>query len=117
MKKNKDSLTMALQAREYLEKEGYAPPDEWGGRAKLSYMLLLLLHAVPPSILPKGIRAVIMLLECEETTHTTDIIAATILRKIDLVLELMGQAADQTQGAALDARKAVDRLYRMVIIF
>jgi len=37
------------QAREYLEKEGYALPDVQGGRAKLSYMLLLLLHAVPLS--------------------------------------------------------------------
>ena len=105
---NKDSLTMAAQVREYLEKEGYAPPDEQGGRAKLSYMLLLLLHAVPPSILHKGIRAVAMLLEHEETTCTADIIAAAVLHKIDPELESMGQAADQIQGAASDARKAVD---------
>ena len=65
IKKHKDSLTMAAQAREYLEREGYAPPDELGGRAKLSYMLLLLLHAMPPRILPKGIRAVATLLEHE----------------------------------------------------
>src|SRR5882724_9224623 len=89
------------------------PLDKWGGRAKLSYMLLLLLHAAPPSILAKGIRAVATLLECEENTHTTDIIAATVLCKIDPVLESMGQAADQTQGAASDTRKAADRLYRM----
>src|SRR5882724_7512480 len=78
MKANKDSLTTAAHAREFLEKEGYAPPDTWGGRAKLSYMLLLLLHAAPPSILPKGIRAVVMLLECKENTCTTDIIATAV---------------------------------------
>ena len=55
MKANKDLLTMAAHAREFLEKEGYAPPDARGGRAKLSYMLLLLLHAAPPSIPPKGL--------------------------------------------------------------
>jgi len=54
VKMNKDSLTMVAQAREYLEKEGYAPLDVWGGRAKLSYMLLLLLNAMPLSILPKA---------------------------------------------------------------
>ena len=34
---NKDSLTMAAQVREYLEKEGYAPPDKqgWQGQAEL----------------------------------------------------------------------------------
>ena len=58
IKLNKDLLTVAAQVREYLEKEGYAPPDVWVGRAKLSYTLLLLLHTAPPSILPKGIRAV-----------------------------------------------------------
>ena len=99
--------------REYLGKEGYTPPDKQGGRAKLSYMLLLLLHAIPPSILPKGIRAIMMLLECKENTCTADIIATAILHKIDPVLESMGQAAKQTQGVASDARKAEDRLYRM----
>src|SRR5882724_8953934 len=63
MEANKDLLTMVAHLREYLEKEGYTPPDVQGGRAKLSYMLLLLLHAAPPIILPKGIRAVMTLLE------------------------------------------------------
>ena len=57
------------------------------GKAKLSYTLLLLLHAVPPSILPKGIRAVATLLECKETMRTTEVVAATIMRKIDPALE------------------------------
>jgi len=103
---------MAAQAREYLEKEGYAPLDMWGSKAKLSYTLLLLLHAVPLSILPKGIRAVATLLECEEKAHTTDIITATILRKIDPALESLEKVADQAQGAASDTRMAVDRMYR-----
>jgi len=108
---NKDLLTTAAQAREYLEKEGYVLPDAWGGRAKLSYMLLLLLHAVPPSILPKGIRAVTTLLECEAAC-TADIIAAAILCKIDLVLNLMGKVANQAQGTDSDTSTAVYWLYR-----
>src|SRR5882724_4891904 len=110
---NKDSLATAAQARKYLEKEGYALPDVWGGRAKLSYMLLLLLHAAPLSILPKGIRAVATLLECEETTCTTEVVAAAIMHKIDPALESMEKAANQAQGAALDTRMAADRMYRM----
>ena len=53
------------------------------------------------------------LLEHEEATCTTDIIATALLCKIDLVLELMGQAANKEQGRASDTRKAVDQLYRM----
>jgi len=112
MKVNKESLTTVPHAREYLEKEGYALPDTWRGRAKLSYMLLLLLHAAPPSILPKGIRAVMTLLEHEETAHTADTIAAAVLRKIDLVFDLMEKAVNQVQGVASDTRTAADWLYR-----
>jgi len=63
---NKDATTTAVQAREFLEKEGYAPLDTRGGKAMLSHTLLLLLHAVPPNLLPKGIRAVATLMECKE---------------------------------------------------
>ena len=49
-------------------------------------MLLLFLHAAPPSILPKGIRVVATLLEHEEMTRTADTIAAVVLHKIDPVL-------------------------------
>ena len=108
MKVNKDSLTMAAHAREFLEKEGYALPDAWGGKAKLSYTLLLLLHAAPPSILPKGVRAVVTWLECEKMACTANTIAAAVLCKIDLALESMEKAVDQVQGAALDTRTAVD---------
>src|SRR5882724_13026572 len=97
---NKDLLATAAQAREYLEKEGYALPDAWGGMAKLSYMLLLLLHAVPLSVLPKGIRAVGALLEREEAGCTADVIAAAVLHKIDSALGSMGKAAEQAQGVA-----------------
>src|SRR5882724_8082141 len=112
VKMNKDSLTTVVQARENLEKEGYALLDAWGGRAKLSYMLLLLLHAVPPSILPKGIRAVTTLLELEEAAHTTDIITATVLCKIELVLDSMEKVANQAQGTVSDTRMVADQLYR-----
>ena len=97
MKLNKDSIMTVVQAREYLEKEGYALLDMQGGSAKLSYMLLLLLHASPPGVLPKGIRVVVMLLENEESEHTADTITYTILCKINPVLNSMGKAADQMQ--------------------
>ena len=112
MKLNKDLVATAVQAREYLEKEGYTSPDARGGRAKLSYMLLLLLHAVPLSVLPKGIRAVAALLEREEAGCTADVIAAAVLHKIDLVLNSIGKAAKQTQGAASDTRLVADCIYR-----
>jgi len=76
-------------------------------------LLLLLLHAAPPSILLKGIRAVTTLLEHEETAHTTDAITAAILHKIDLVLESLEKVADQAQGMESDTRMVVDRMYRM----
>jgi len=66
IKMNKDLTTMAAQAREFLEKEGYAPPDTRGGKASLSYTLLLLLNAAPSNLLPKGIRVVATLMEREE---------------------------------------------------
>ena len=66
IKMNKDLTTMAAKAQEFLEKEGYTPPDERGGKALLSYTLLLLLHNVPPNLLSKGIRVVATLMEPEE---------------------------------------------------
>ena len=108
MKLNKDLIMTVAQVREYLEKEGYAPLNMWGGRAKLSYMLLLLLHAAPPSVLPKGIRVVVMLLECEEAERTADTITYAILHKIDSALGSMGKAAKQTEGMALDTRLVAD---------
>ena len=76
-------------------------------------MLLLLLHTAPPSILPKGIRAVATLLEHEETMHTTEAVAAAIMHKIDMALESMEKAANQAQGTASETRTAADHMYRM----
>ena len=108
MKLNKDSITTVVQAREYLEKEGYMLPDMWGRRDKLSYILLLLLHAAPLSVLPKGIRVVATLMECKEAEHTADTITYAILHKINLVLDSMGKAAKQMHSAASDTRLAAD---------
>src|SRR5882724_9040272 len=80
IKMNKDSTTTAAQVREFLEKEGYAPPDARGGRAMLSYTLLLLLHAAPPNLLSKGIRAVTTLMECEEAGRSAETIVAAVMR-------------------------------------
>src|SRR5882672_4367497 len=112
VKMNKDSLKTAAQAHEYLEKQGYVPPDAKGGKATLSYTLLLLLHAAPPNVLPKGIRVVATLLESEEVGRTADTIVAAVMRKLDPVLELMEHTTDMEQEAIGDTRKAADRLYR-----
>jgi len=102
----------AAQAREYLEKQGYAPPDAQGGKAMLSYMLLLLLHCTPPNIIPKGIRAVTKLLESKEAGQTTDKIVATVMQKLDLMIEHMSRKANLAEAAISDTRLAVDQLYR-----
>ena len=39
VKVNQDSFLLAEQAQEYLEKQGYAPPNAQGGKAALSYTL------------------------------------------------------------------------------
>jgi len=89
VKLNQEASTSAAQAREYLEKQGYTPPDEQGGKASLSYTLLLLAHCALPSILPKAIRAVAAVLEHEEANHTADTIVAAVMRKLDPALNLM----------------------------
>ena len=111
---NKDSTTMAVQVQEFLEKEGYALPDARGGKAMLSYTLLLLLHPAPPNLLSKGIRAVTTLMECKEARQSTETIVAMVLWKLDPVLNAIDHAVDQAQGAMADTRKAADQLYRTV---
>ena len=82
LKMNKDSIASAMQAPDYLEKQGYAPPGTQGCKASLSYTLLLLLHCMPPNFLPKGIRAVATLLEREEVGQTADTIVAAVMHKL-----------------------------------
>jgi len=78
----------------------------------LSYMLLLLLHCTPPNIIPKGIRAVTKLLESKEAGQTTDKIVATVMQKLDLMIEHMSRKANLAEAAISDTRLAADRLYR-----
>jgi len=113
LKMCKDSLTMAAQAQEYLEKQGYVPPDAKGGKDMLSYILLLLLHATPPNVLPNGIRGVTTLLEHEEVIQIANMIVVTVMQKLDPVLELMDHAAEMVQEADSNTRKVEDQLYRM----
>jgi len=101
------------QSQEFLEKQGYVPLDAQGGKASLSYMLLLLVHCMPPSLLPKAISAVAAVLECEETAKTANMIVAMVMHRLYLVLDLIDHAADMAQEAVEDTRKAVDYLYRM----
>jgi len=42
-----DPILSVEQAQEYLEKQGYAPPDAYGGKATLNYTLQLLAHCAP----------------------------------------------------------------------
>jgi len=106
-------ITSAQQAQEYLEKQGYTPPDVQGSKAPLSYTLLLLAHCTLPSLLPKAIRPVAAVLECEETTKTTNTIVAAVMHRLNLVLNLIYHVADMAQEAIEDTRKAADWLYRM----
>jgi len=74
----------------------------------LSHTLLLLLHAAPPNLLPKGIRVVATLMEHEEARQSAKTIAAVVLQKLDPVLNAIDHVADQVQGAMVDTRKAED---------
>jgi len=104
-------MSSAEQAQDYLEKQGYAPPDAHSGKAALSYTLQLLAHCAPSTILPKALRVITILLEHESSANTADMIAATILCKLDPMLQFMDHAAD-TMQAVENTRKAADHLYR-----
>jgi len=92
-------LPSAKAAREFLEKQGYAPVDAQGNKASLAYMLLLLAHCAPSSILPRGIHAVTMLLELEMATHCADAVSTGIMKKLELFLAIAEHTAEilQTQ--------------------
>ena len=112
VKMDHDSISSMEQAQDYLEKQGYAPPDTHGGKAALSYTLWLLAHCAPSTILPKALRAVAILLEHELSADTADTIVATRLHKLNPMLHLMDHMADTMQEAMEDTRKAADHLYR-----
>jgi len=88
------SQSSEIHAWEYLEKQGYVPPDAQGGKVMLSYKLLLLVHCALPNILPKAIRADGTLLECEEVGQNVDTITTAIMCKLDPVVNLMDHMAD-----------------------
>jgi len=108
---NQDVLANAKQAREYLEKQGYAPADAQGNQATLSYSLLLLAHCAPPSVLPKGIQAIAALLEQEAVAQNAELIAQAVMRQIGLLLDLTEHAAETINIATKQTRQATDRLY------
>jgi len=110
-KLNQDVLSSEKQAWEFLERQGYAPTDVQGNQALLSYTLLLLAHCVPPSILPKGIRAVATLLEQEVAAQNTELIAIAIMRQISLLLDLSNHAAEIIDEATKHTQQAADRIY------
>jgi len=105
---HKDLMLSLDQAREYLEKQGYAPPNVQGEKAPLSYVFLLLVHYVPPNILAKAIRAVAVILENEETNHTANTVVVTVMKKLDPALDLMDHAADAALEAANTIRTVAD---------
>jgi len=107
-----DSITSATQAQDNLEKQGYAQPDTKGSKAALSYTLHLLAHCAPLAILPKAIRAVAIILECEEATNAANTILATVMHRLNPMLNLMDHLAEITQAAVEDMRKGADCLYR-----
>jgi len=109
---NQNALTSATQAHEYLEKQGYALPDANGSRASLSYTLLLLTHCAPSNTLPKGVGAVVTLLEHEEARRTSDRIISAIMCRLDPKIDSLEQVADLAQKAVGETRRGADCLYR-----
>src|SRR5882672_9714267 len=101
---NQESLMTAAQAREYLEKQGYAPTGMQGEKAMLSHTLLLLAHCAPPNILPKGIRVVAAILEREVTVQRADVVITNVMTRLDPILTLMDGVADSAQEASAETR-------------
>ena len=83
-----------------------------GGKAALSYTLHLLAHCAPSAIFSKAIRAVAIILEHDEATEAADTILATVMCRLDLMLDLMDHLAEIAQAAVKDTRKAADHLNR-----
>jgi len=109
---DQDSLSSAEQAQNYLEKQGYAPPNIHGGKAALSYTLQLLAHCAPSTILPRVLKVVAIILEHELANDTAHTIADSVLHKLGLMLLLMDHVMDTMQEAVEDTRKAADHCYR-----
>ena len=105
---HKDLMLSLDQAREYLEKQCYVPPNMQGEKALLSYILLFLVHYALPNILAKAIRAVAVILENEETNHTANTVVVTVMKKLDPALDLMDHAADAALEAANTIRTVAD---------
>jgi len=105
-------MASAMQAQEYLEKQGYTLPDMQGGKAALSYTLWGLAHCMPSAILPKSLRAVAIILEHKEASNVANTIVAAVMHKLDPLLDLMDHAANVMQVAVKDTRMVVDWLYR-----
>jgi len=105
-------MAMAAQAREFIKKQGYAPPEVQGEKGLLCYTLLLLAHCALLNIHPKTIREVATILEDEKAQCTMNTIVATVMQKLNPILNLMDHAANMTQEAANSTRTVVDRMYR-----
>jgi len=104
-------LSSTKQVWDYLEKQGYMLKDAQGNRMMLAHTLLLLAHCALQDMLPQGIQAVATILENEAVTKTVDAVMANIAKRIDLLLDLVEEAADMTQGVMMEARKAPIMLY------
>jgi len=111
IKINQDVLSLEVQAHEFLEKEGYTPADANRARALLTYTLLLLTHCMPPNILPRGIQAVMTLLEHEETSKVVEAMALLVMRRVDLLVNLMEHATKSVQESVMDTRGAATMMY------
>ena len=93
MKILKESMETAEQARDYLDKQGYALKDVQGDRAMLSHTLLLLTHHALSKILPKGIRAVATILEQETIVKMAVAVITNVMAQLNPIFELMDNAA------------------------
>jgi len=110
VKLNQDILVNAKQAREYLEKQGYAPADAQGNRTSLSYTLLLLAHCALQRT-TKGMRAVATLLELENADRSAEIIATSVMNRINPLLDLTLHMTETIEETTKHTRQAADRMY------
>jgi len=98
-------------AREYLEKQAYLLADAQGNKVMLAHSLLLLMHCTLASMLSKGIHAIVTLLEHEETSRTAEVVAMSVARRVDPLVDMMEHTAETIQESVMDTKKSAIMMY------
>src|SRR5882724_4771269 len=106
-------MATAKLAREYLEKQGYLLADRQGNKVTFVDSLLLLTHCAPSSMLSKGICAMATLLEHENASKTVEVVAWSIAKRVNPLVDMMEYATKRVQELVTDSRKATVMMYSM----